>query len=88
MLKAFVLIALIYLFVRRLLDYKASLSTTKMSTKRKRSFMGNFESFAQTNGSFGFHQRYQGMKTNPSTGLAMRGNVDVGGNPYGFNNAD
>ncbi|MDD3596139.1 hypothetical protein [Sulfuricurvum sp.] len=84
MLKAFVLIALVYLFVRTLLDYKASLSTTKMSTKSKRGFMSHRRSFIQRSNSFGFHRRYRGMKTNPATGLAMKGNVDVCGNPYGF----
>ncbi len=88
MLKAFVLIVLVYLFVRTLLDYKASLSTTKMSKKSKRGFMSNFGSFTQTSDSFGSHRGYQGMKTNPVTGLAMIGNVDVCGNPYGFSNDD
>lgn len=88
MLKPFVLIVLVYLFIRMLLNYKALLSTTKMSKKSKRGFMSNFGSFTQTSDSFGSYRRFQRMKTNPTTGLAMMGNVDVCGNPYGFNNAE
>jgi len=84
MLKAFVLLALIYLFVHMLLNYKASLSTMKMWKQNNHSFMHDFDLFTPNENSFGSHQDCQGIEINPATGLPMMGCVDVCGNPYGF----
>lgn len=87
MLKAFILIALVYLFVRTFLDYKASRSTTKMWEKNNHhnSFINEDSNlFTPNENSFGFHQSYQGIEINPATGLPMMGCVDVCGNSYGF----
>lgn len=83
MLKLFVLIALVYLFIRMLLNYKASLSTTKTWKQNNHSFINNSDPLTHNENSFGYHQRYQGIEINPATGLPMMGNVDVCGNPYG-----
>ncbi|WP_298692187.1 hypothetical protein [uncultured Sulfuricurvum sp.] len=88
MLKLFVLIALVYLFIRMLLNYKASLSTTKTWKQNNHSFMNDSfinhsDLFTQNDSSFGDHQGYQWMEMNPATGLPMMGNIDVCGNPYG-----
>ncbi|HZF70015.1 hypothetical protein [Sulfuricurvum sp.] len=83
MLKLFVLIALVYLFIRMLLNYKASLSTTKTWKQNNHSFINDSNLFTQNDNSFGYHQRYQGTEINPASGLPMMGNVDVCGNPYG-----
>jgi hypothetical protein len=84
MLKALVLLALIYLFVRMFLNYKASRSTTKTWEKSSRNFISDFDLFTPNENSFGSHQNYQGTEINPATGLPMMGCVDVCGNPYGF----
>lgn len=84
MLKAFVLLALIYLFVRMFLNYKASLSTTKTWEKNSWNFISDFDLFTPNENSFGSHQDCQGIEINPATGLPMMGCVDVCGNPYGF----
>lgn len=84
MLKLFVLIALVYLFIRMFLNYKASLSTTKTWTQNSHSFVNDRDLFTHNDNSFGYHQRYQGTRINPATGLPMMGNMDVCGNPYGF----
>ena len=84
MLKAFVLLALIYLFVRMLLNYKASLSTMKTWKQNNHSFMHDFDLFTPNENSFGSHQDCQGIEIDPATGLPMMGCVDVCGNPYGF----
>lgn len=87
MLKALVLLALIYLFVRMFLNYKASLSTTKTWEKNNHhnSFINeNNDLFTQNENSFGFHQDCLETEINPATGLPMMGCVDVCGNPYGF----
>ncbi|MDD5386447.1 MAG: hypothetical protein PHQ22_04540 [Sulfuricurvum sp.] len=83
MLKALVLLALIYLFVRMFLNYKASRSTTKTWEKSRRSFINDFDLFTPNENSFGSHQDYRGTEINPATGLPMMGCVDVCGNPYG-----
>lgn len=83
MLKLLVLIALVYLFIRMLLNYKASLSTTKTWKQNNRSFIIDSDLFTQNDNSFGYHHRYQGTRINPATGLPMMGNMDVCGNPYG-----
>lgn len=94
MLKALVLIVLVYLFIRMLLNYKASLSTTKTWEKNNyhNSFINDFDLFTpndnsdlftQNENSFGSHQGYQETEINPATGLPMMGGVDVCGNPYG-----
>lgn len=83
MLKLFVLIALVYLFIHMLLNYKASLSTTKTWKQNNRSFINDSDSFTHNENSFGYHQGYQGTRINPATGLPMMGNMDVCGNPYG-----
>lgn len=84
MLKLFVLIALVYLFIRMLLNYKASLSTTKTWKQNNRSFINNNDPFTHNENSFGYHQGYQERRINPATGLPMMGNIDICGNPYGF----
>ncbi|MDD3595606.1 hypothetical protein [Sulfuricurvum sp.] len=94
MLKALVLIALIYVFVRMFLNYKASLSTTKTWKQNNHCFISdnkdifnpndNSDLFTQNDNSFGYHQRHQGIEINPATGLPMMGDIDVCGNPYGF----
>ena len=84
MLKPFVLIALVYLFIRMLLNFKASLSTTKTWKQNNRSFLNDSDCFSHNENSFGYHQGYQRRRINPATGLPMMGNVDVCGNPYGF----
>lgn len=89
MLKLFVLIALVYLFIRMLLNFKVSLSTTKTWKQSSHSFMNDSfinygDLFTQNDNSFGDHQGYQGMEINPATGLPMMGGVDVCGNTYGF----
>lgn len=83
MLKLLVLIALVYLFIRMLLNYKASLSTTKTWKQNNRSFINDSDPFNHNENSFGYHQGYQGTRINPATGLPMMGNMDVCGNPYG-----
>jgi len=86
MLKALVLLALIYLFVRMFLNYKASRSTMKMWEKNNHhnSFINDDNHlFTPNENSFGSHQDYQGAEINPATGLPMMGCVDVCGNPYG-----
>lgn len=67
MLKLLVLIALVYLFVRMLLNYKASLSTTKTWRQNNRSFINDFDLFTKNENSFGYHQGYQGTRINPAT---------------------
>lgn len=84
MLKALVLIVLIYLFIRMLLNYKASLSTTKTWEKSHWSFINDFDLFTPNENSFGSHQDWLETEINPTTGLPMMGGVDVCGNPYGF----
>jgi hypothetical protein len=85
MLKALVLLALIYLFVRMFLNYKPSLFTTKTWKQNNHSFISdNNDLFTPNESSFGFHQGYQETEINPATGLPMMGCVDVCGNPYGF----
>ncbi len=81
MLKLFVLIALVYLFIHMFLNYKASLSTTKTWKQNSHSFINDSDLFTQNENSFGYHQ---GKRINPATGLPMMWNVDVCGNPYGF----
>ena len=83
MLKLLVLIALVYLFIRMLLNYKASLSTTKTWKQNNHSFINDSDSFTHNENSFGYHQGYQ-RRINPATGLPMMGSVDVCGNPYGI----
>ncbi|HEX5328926.1 hypothetical protein [Sulfuricurvum sp.] len=83
MLKLLVLIALVYLFIRMFLNYKASLSTTKTWKQNNHSFINDSDPFIQDENSFGYHQSYQGTSINPATGLPMMGNMDVCGNPYG-----
>ncbi len=83
MLKLLVLIALVYLFIRMLLNYKASLSTTKTWKQNNHRFINDFDLFTRNENSFGCRQGYQGTRINPATGLPMMGNVDVCGNPYG-----
>jgi hypothetical protein len=73
MLKAFILFALIYLFVRMLLNYKASLSTMKTWKQKHHSFMHDFDLFTPNENSFGSHQDCQGIEINPTTGLPMWG---------------
>ncbi|MDD3594844.1 hypothetical protein [Sulfuricurvum sp.] len=80
MLKLLVLIALVYLFIRMLLNYKASLSTTKTWKQNNHNFINDSDLFTQNENSFGYHQ---GKRINPATGLPMMGNVDVCGNLYG-----
>ena len=84
MLKLLVLIALVYLFIRMLLNYKASLSTTKTWKQHNHSFINNSDPFTHNENSFGYHQGYKERRINPANGLPMMGNVDVCGNPYGF----
>lgn len=84
MVKALVLLALIYLFVRMFLNYKASLSTTKMWKQNDWNFINDDNDlFTPNKNSFGSHQDYQETEINPATGLPMMGCVDVCGNPYG-----
>ena len=83
MLKLFVLIALVFLFVRMLLNFKASLSTTKTWKQNNHRFINDSDLFIHNENSSGYHQRYQGIEINPATGLPMMGNMDVCGNPYG-----
>ena len=83
MLKLLVLIALVYLFIRMFLNYKASLSTTKTWKQNNHSIIHDFDLFTQNENSFGYHQGYQGTRINPATGLPMMGDIDVCGNPYG-----